>query len=111
MALVALSAVVLCLPALARAQGAPKKPEYAGQSPNAELAKEIEADQTIGLVIVLQYDGTIKTYATTTGNVSMGDVTPPEDLLGEGTMEISIYASSPGCVTCKQDGQTITICD
>jgi hypothetical protein len=109
LALVVMSAVALCLPVLAQAE--PKTPEYAGQSPNAEIAKQIEADESIGIVILLQYDGTIKTYTTNTGEVSMDDVTPPDDLIGEGTMEISIYESSPGCVTCKQDGQTITICD
>jgi len=86
----------------------PKVPQFAGQSSSAEICKHIDADT--GFVILLGYDGSSRAYATEHGSVKQGPVAIPADLLGEGVIQIFSYESSPGCITIKVGGETVTMC-
>ncbi len=118
---IAASPAALFLPSLARAQqpAAQAQQQGPGVGPRIpslpEAAKMVESNQNLGLLIMLGYDGQMKAQAVNGRKYQEWDKgqEPPVtgEILGQGTIDIVIYRSSPGCVRCTHGGKVMEVCD
>lgn len=103
----------LMLPGRAWAQSPRDRARWRGQRGRSDLARDLNADRDVAMVVIIKYDGTVDTYGTETGKVqdpaTDPDTLPDDQVTTDSTLRFLVHEGSD-CVTCVHNGVPQTIC-
>jgi hypothetical protein len=103
----------LMLPSRAMAQNHKDKAKWRGQRNRSDLAKDLNKDTEVAMVVIIKYDGTVDTHGTETGKVqdpaTDPDTLPDDQVTTDSTLRFLVHEGSD-CVTCVHNGVPQTIC-